>query len=69
MWTRVECSELQKVRPGNVCPEPDWLPAECLGSLRQKSKKVFDGCQRFFEETGYSLALLKACGILTADYP
>ncbi len=57
-------SELQKVRPGNVCPEPEWLPEECLGSMRQKSKKTFDGCQLFFEETGYSLALLKACGII-----
>lgn len=45
-------SELQKMRPTNVCPEPEWLPDACLGSMRQKSKKVFDECQLFFEETG-----------------
>ncbi|KAK9905539.1 hypothetical protein WJX75_001781 [Coccomyxa subellipsoidea] len=65
----MNASELQQVRPGNVCPEPEWLPDDCLGSMRQKSKKTFDGCQLFFEETGYSLALLKACGILTVDTP
>ncbi|CAL8472205.1 g11747 [Coccomyxa elongata] len=61
----INASELQKMRPQNACPEPEWLPDACLGSMRQKSKKVFDECQLFFEETGYSLALLKACGILT----
>lgn len=89
---------MQKAQPGNSCPEPSWLPEQCIGAGRLKSKKVwegltpaevtdatvchvaslttvgagvqvFDECQQYFEETGFSLELLAACGILTKDTP
>jgi hypothetical protein len=62
-------SELQQKQPHNVCPEREWLPEECIGSLREKSKKVYDHCELFFSETGYTQELLKQCGILASTSP
>lgn len=63
------CSELAQQRPQNGCPEREWLPEECIGSLREKSKKVFDHCELFFSETGYTQDLLKQCGIIASTSP
>ena len=62
-------SELAIQQPQNSCPEREWLPEECIGSLREKSKKVFDHCQLFFSETGYSMDLLIKCGIVASSSP
>ena len=62
-------SELATQQPQNSCPEREWLPEECIGSLREKSKKVFDHCQLFFSETGYSMDLLTKCGIVATSSP
>ena len=62
-------SELAVQQPQNSCPEREWLPEECIGSLREKSKKVFDHCQLFFSETGYSMDLLTKCGIVASSSP
>ena len=62
-------SELATQQPQNSCPEREWLPEECIGSLREKSKKVFDHCQLFFSETGYSMDLLTKCGIVASSSP
>ena len=63
------CSELARTQPQNGCPEREWLPEECVGSLREKSKKVYDHCEVFFAETGYSQDLLRKCGIIAGALP
>ncbi len=63
------CSELARTQPQNGCPEREWLPEECIGSLREKSKKVYDHCELFFQETGYSQDLLRKCGIIAGTLP
>ncbi|CAK0783334.1 hypothetical protein CVIRNUC_006533 [Coccomyxa viridis] len=65
----LNASELATQQPQNSCPEREWLPEECIGSLREKSKKVFDHCQLFFSETGYSMDLLTKCGIVATSSP
>ncbi|CAL5220761.1 g2825 [Coccomyxa viridis] len=65
----LNASELARTQPQNGCPEREWLPEECIGSLREKSKKVYDHCELFFQETGYSQDLLRKCGIIAGTLP
>ena len=57
------CSQLQRERPYDPCPDPWWIPEECTGSERVSKRAVWDSCEGFFKKYGYDVKYLKKCGI------
>jgi hypothetical protein len=56
-------TQLKHERPQNPCPDPWWIPEQCQGEERIKSRTVWDDCQGFFDEFEYTTKYLIKCGI------